>query len=71
MFRLVLTDNPLVSPFPSHRWLTKEDAERFSSDPDAAREFAGKLTVVEESDAGPGVIGGHDVVPESTEPREA
>lgn len=50
-YRVVLTDNPVVSPFPSHRWLTKGDAERFCNNPypDGAREFAGKLTVVEES----------------------
>jgi hypothetical protein len=46
VYRVVLKDNPYVSPFPDEIWPTREAAEKFA-DVDAPDGWAGKLVVVE------------------------
>lgn len=51
-YRVVETANPLVSPFPSHTWPTRGQAERFAN-VDAPNGWVGKLTVIESDDGKP------------------
>jgi hypothetical protein len=48
-YRVVLADNPNVSPFPSHVWPTRELAEKFCESEEAGQ-WRGKLKCVESED---------------------
>lgn len=43
-YRVVLIDNPLVSPFPCEVWLSEEEAKAFCDSPEA-REWRYRLRV--------------------------